>query len=53
MLVILFDDGFVVGKLYVDGVYVEVKVLEYVKDKKIIVFIYKLKIGYYRKFGYC
>jgi len=52
VLAISSDDGFVVGKPYVDGAYVEAKVLEHAKDKKIIVFTYKSKTGYHRKLGH-
>ena len=52
VLALSSDEGLVVGKPYIDGAYVEAKVLEHARDKKIIVFTYKSKTGYHRKLGH-
>lgn len=52
VLAVSTQDGLVVGKPYVDGAFVEAKVLETAKDKKVVVFNYKSKTGYHRTLGH-
>ena len=52
--VLLFSNGDVtkVGNPYVEGVSVEAKILEHVKDDKVLVFKKKIRTGYDKKNGH-
>lgn len=52
VLLVAGDEGVQVGKPTVEGAKVTGKVLEQAKDKKIIVFKYKPKKRYRRKYGH-
>ncbi len=40
------------GNPYIDGASVQMKIIKHGRDKKIVVFKYKNKIDYRRKYGY-
>ena len=52
VLVCSNDDGFNIGKPYVDGAKVEARVLSQGKDKKIVVYKYKAKKNYSKRQGH-
>lgn len=52
-VLMLENDGeIILGKPYIDGARVNMKIIRHGKERKIVVFKYKNKIDYRRKYGY-
>ncbi|MCX5749837.1 MAG: 50S ribosomal protein L21 [Candidatus Saganbacteria bacterium] len=52
VLLVSDDDAIKIGTPYVKGATVESKVLDEIKDKKVVSFKYKNKINYHRTIGH-